>query len=147
MRGRPGAGAVPVPIGTRPGLRPPPPRSLMMLENRTRLLLIVSQDVLDQARVIAGRATTALKLRSEEHTSELQSLAYLVCRLLLEKKKKIKMNMNCFPLSRGMLCRSDDRDRGAVTRPATWLPCALARRIAAAVANVHHARRHQLCFY
>src|SRR5229473_6521617 len=28
--------------------------------------------------------------RSEEHTSELQSLAYLVCRLLLEKKKKIK---------------------------------------------------------
>src|SRR5205823_9897726 len=29
-------------------------------------------------------------LRSEEHTSELQSLAYLVCRLLLEKKKKRK---------------------------------------------------------
>src|SRR2546425_4839895 len=28
-----------------------------------------------------------LALRSEEHTSELQSLAYLVCRLLLEKKK------------------------------------------------------------
>src|SRR2546425_12838557 len=28
------------------------------------------------------------KKRSEEHTSELQSLAYLVCRLLLEKKKK-----------------------------------------------------------
>lgn len=33
-----------------------------MLENRTRLLLIVSQDLLDQARVIAGRATTVLKL-------------------------------------------------------------------------------------
>src|SRR3989441_7672262 len=30
----------------------------------------------------------ALRCRSEEHTSELQSLAYLVCRLLLEKKKK-----------------------------------------------------------
>src|SRR2546425_1076902 len=29
-----------------------------------------------------------LARRSEEHTSELQSLAYLVCRLLLEKKKK-----------------------------------------------------------
>src|SRR3989441_7231356 len=29
-----------------------------------------------------------LDVRSEEHTSELQSLAYLVCRLLLEKKKK-----------------------------------------------------------
>src|SRR5205823_13208062 len=30
---------------------------------------------------------TRWKARSEEHTSELQSLAYLVCRLLLEKKK------------------------------------------------------------
>src|SRR3989441_7345860 len=29
----------------------------------------------------------SLHVRSEEHTSELQSLAYLVCRLLLEKKK------------------------------------------------------------
>src|SRR2546425_3541373 len=29
-----------------------------------------------------------LQARSEEHTSELQSLAYLVCRLLLEKKKQ-----------------------------------------------------------
>src|SRR2546425_2691910 len=37
------------------------------------------------------RANPALQYgaRSEEHTSELQSLAYLVCRLLLEKKKKI----------------------------------------------------------
>src|SRR2546425_7077329 len=33
------------------------------------------------------------RFRSEEHTSELQSLAYLVCRLLLEKKKK-KHNHN-----------------------------------------------------
>src|SRR3989441_3843298 len=30
----------------------------------------------------------AILVRSEEHTSELQSLAYLVCRLLLEKKKQ-----------------------------------------------------------
>src|SRR2546425_6385719 len=30
--------------------------------------------------------------RSEEHTSELQSLAYLVCRLLLEKKKNIRLS-------------------------------------------------------
>src|SRR5436189_6282158 len=34
----------------------------------------------------AGKATTGT--RSEEHTSELQSPMYLVCRLLLEKKKK-----------------------------------------------------------
>src|SRR5438445_6312515 len=32
--------------------------------------------------------------RSEEHTSELQSRQYLVCRLLLEKKKKIKKKQN-----------------------------------------------------
>src|SRR2546425_8191652 len=31
--------------------------------------------------------------RSEEHTSELQSLAYLVCRLLLEKKKVNRTNL------------------------------------------------------
>src|SRR3712207_6984681 len=34
------------------------------------------------------RATRVLVLRSEEHTSELQSRQYLVCRLLLEKKNK-----------------------------------------------------------
>src|SRR2546425_9243689 len=33
-------------------------------------------------------AGPAIGVRSEEHTSELQSLAYLVCRLLLEKKKQ-----------------------------------------------------------
>src|SRR2546425_7934802 len=33
--------------------------------------------------------------RSEEHTSELQSLAYLVCRLLLEKKKKTETSRFC----------------------------------------------------
>src|SRR5205823_14157563 len=38
---------------------------------------------------LPGKATPAPAevVRSEEHTSELQSLAYLVCRLLLEKKK------------------------------------------------------------
>src|SRR2546425_5476504 len=39
--------------------------------------------------------------RSEEHTSELQSLAYLVCRLLLEKKKK---NTNKKPSSPSARC-------------------------------------------
>src|SRR3712207_9043930 len=35
----------------------------------------------------AGRRTSRLRVRSEEHTSELQSRQYLVCRLLLEKTK------------------------------------------------------------
>src|SRR2546425_6772572 len=34
-------------------------------------------------------------VRSEEHTSELQSLAYLVCRLLLEKKKHHIIDTDC----------------------------------------------------
>src|SRR2546425_5567194 len=37
---------------------------------------------------VSPKAKQYLIERSEEHTSELQSLAYLVCRLLLEKKKK-----------------------------------------------------------
>src|SRR5947209_15411013 len=50
----------------------------------------------------SGRGTThslrspcsAWWVRSEEHTSELQSRQYLVCRLLLEKKKKNKKNQS-----------------------------------------------------
>src|SRR2546425_8874821 len=40
-------------------------------------------------------STSRAARRSEEHTSELQSLAYLVCRLLLEKKKKKKKILEC----------------------------------------------------
>src|SRR5687767_15716715 len=42
-----------------------------------------------QARLYRYRHDDGGHARSEEHTSELQSLAYLVCRLLLEKKKII----------------------------------------------------------
>src|SRR5687767_15278962 len=38
--------------------------------------------------------------RSEEHTSELQSLAYLVCRLLLEKKKQNKHHLDSLFITR-----------------------------------------------
>src|SRR2546423_8460069 len=49
----------------------------------------------------AGSPAAAVRasVRSEEHTSELQSLAYLVCRLLLEKKK------TGAPTSRASSCR------------------------------------------
>src|SRR2546425_5648917 len=40
------------------------------------------------AHLLCRTAADARRRRSEEHTSELQSLAYLVCRLLLEKKNK-----------------------------------------------------------
>src|SRR5205823_10320465 len=43
-----------------------------------------------EVRRLELRTAVIQRFRSEEHTSELQSLAYLVCRLLLEKKKKKK---------------------------------------------------------
>src|SRR3712207_8978634 len=54
---------------------------------RDRLLCArVAQDAVhDPSEVVPGR-------RSEEHTSELQSRQYLVCRLLLEKKKNTNNN-------------------------------------------------------
>src|SRR2546425_6581430 len=49
-------------------------------------------DVDEHGRMALPPADGTRAHRSEEHTSELQSLAYLVCRLLLEKKKKKPMS-------------------------------------------------------
>src|SRR3989441_6153688 len=49
----------------------------------------INQDILNYTGATLSSKALA-RGRSEEHTSELQSLAYLVCRLLLEKKKKNK---------------------------------------------------------
>src|SRR5688500_19858720 len=43
------------------------------------------------------------QIRSEEHTSELQSPCNLVCRLLLEKKKNVKKEMSNMELNIGMI--------------------------------------------
>src|SRR3989441_8442313 len=50
------------------------------------------EDAYPNPKPTPGDVCKAEAERSEEHTSELQSLAYLVCRLLLEKKKKKKSN-------------------------------------------------------
>ena len=64
-------------------------------------------DILQNVRTIATAAGIAKNGRSEEHTSELQSQAYLVCRLLLEKKKKLKKFFAIFLVSRPTpLCNS-----------------------------------------
>src|SRR5258708_17055441 len=52
--------------------------------------LIQEQDLLDAAGHAGLVGLGPLDVRSEEHTSELQSPDHLVCRLLLEKKKKIR---------------------------------------------------------
>src|SRR3712207_7580273 len=49
---------------------------------------IATLDHISQGRVECGVGRGTFPDRSEEHTSELQSRQYLVCRLLLEKKKK-----------------------------------------------------------
>src|SRR3712207_8674310 len=51
------------------------------------------------AAVVTWRAAFRALMRSEEHTSELQSRQYLVCRLLLEKKQKTRVLYNS-PLPR-----------------------------------------------
>src|SRR3712207_8664223 len=57
-------------------------------------------DVLDLRHLVVvrqddGAALVGQPARSEEHTSELQSRQYLVCRLLLEKKKSLSDPMLC----------------------------------------------------
>src|SRR5687767_15620789 len=72
-----------------------PPRSTLFpyttlfrswLTKRGSTVVPVGADVVGAGRAVRYRHDD--DPRSEEHTSELQSLAYLVCRLLLEKKKK-----------------------------------------------------------
>src|SRR2546423_9487072 len=85
-------------------IRRPPRSTLFPYTTLFRSLMRVSSAITDSPAVTLGayqiekRVLDALAdfqrlapysaARSEEHTSELQSLAYLVCRLLLEKKKK-----------------------------------------------------------
>src|SRR5205085_12466746 len=49
--------------------------------------------ILWSTRTSTRRSKVCANIRSEEHTSELQSQSKLVCRLLLEKKKKHKQNI------------------------------------------------------
>src|SRR5205823_442223 len=61
-------------------------RLIQMINHRQGFGDLLGEGVKRAAEKLGG-ALDALAQRSEEHTSELQSLAYLVCRLLLEKKK------------------------------------------------------------
>src|SRR2546422_3006737 len=62
------------------------------LQDLDALLDVVQEEVesavLDVAATLRGVRRGIALVRSEEHTSELQSRLHLVCRLLLEKKKK-----------------------------------------------------------
>src|SRR2546425_7990508 len=71
-----------------------PPRSTLfpyttLFRSCRALALKIFRDYDPEVVIGIARAGVIPGARSEEHTSELQSLAYLVCRLLLEKKKEI----------------------------------------------------------
>src|SRR5947199_4774460 len=63
-----------------------PPRSTLF--PYTTLFRSVFGGPTTSSPVPSSTTATLMSTRSEEHTSELQSLRHLVCRLLLEKKKK-----------------------------------------------------------
>src|SRR5205814_7256039 len=68
---------------------PPPGFTLFPYTTLSRSHLVAIKAGITQVRVVATNfdVGAAPATRSEEHTSELQSLRHLVCRLLLEKKK------------------------------------------------------------
>src|SRR2546422_4293022 len=75
----------PVDVVTTPAAAP-------LLETHPAVRRVIPYDKRGADRGFAGLLALArrLRARSEEHTSELQSRLHLVCRLLLEKKKKQK---------------------------------------------------------
>src|SRR5258707_9466549 len=82
-------------------------RSLLRASGGPTNLLLLGRFLLFLA-VLLARPDTSLRKRSEEHTSELQSRQYLVCRLLLEKK-------NSAPAATRA---TSDRAAGVCRRPA-----------------------------
>src|SRR3989449_2506051 len=61
-----------------------------LIERRQRVLILRASALQVRANVEPSQGVALQNVRSEEHTSELQSRLHLVCRLLLEKKKKKK---------------------------------------------------------
>src|SRR3712207_8219939 len=81
-----------------------PPRSTLfpyttLFRSRIASVSDYSLALRSDGTVVAwGSNTSGQVNRSEEHTSELQSRQYLVCRLLLEKKKKSSLGVPSLPL-------------------------------------------------
>src|SRR3989442_2031745 len=73
---------------------------------------LVQFDAFDAADRGRLRSPREMHDRSEEHTSELQSRPHLVCRLLLEKKKKQKITIPC---GHGSDERAQTQSRGSTS--------------------------------
>src|SRR3712207_7725916 len=63
-------------------------RSFARLDEAERKEADLNDGLRDTLRLVRPLCKNRVQIRSEEHTSELQSRQYLVCRLLLEKKTK-----------------------------------------------------------
>src|SRR2546425_5553004 len=86
----PGAPLTPIaPTGFPPAMTVTPPTAYVTLGSGVCGTVVAGFLAIRSATAFVLSSLRASVSRSEEHTSELQSLAYLVCRLLLEKKKKI----------------------------------------------------------
>src|SRR2546425_5516253 len=77
-------------------IRRPPRSTLFPYTTLFRSLPLATSGIITPSKPPSEalrHSKSTFSVRSEEHTSELQSLAYLVCRLLLEKKKKKKYKL------------------------------------------------------
>src|SRR5439155_9005724 len=68
-------------------IRRPPRSTLFPTRRSSDLGLLDNDDKIRAVLIVDANGIPRQDLRSEEHTSELQSRGHLVCRLLLEKKK------------------------------------------------------------
>src|SRR2546429_2382926 len=89
-----------------------PPRSTLF--PYTTLFRSRTRSTAPWPSTLHSRARSRGCVRSEEHTSELQSRLHLVCRLLLEKKKKKKTTRTCALYTtttnhRADVCRAEQR--------------------------------------
>src|SRR3712207_7407422 len=79
---------------TRPAADAAPKRRMARGSRTNRIVAMAAAAPTNAAAYVRNAPTANAAPRSEEHTSELQSRQYLVCRLLLEKKQKKHNNLS-----------------------------------------------------
>src|SRR5258705_6500077 len=96
-------------------IRRPPRSTLFPYTTLFRSVVVPPSTTPEDSRPVAGRTPRS---RSEEHTSELQSLRHLVCRLLLEKKKTTTSLQHQMQLiQQNSVCSTCRRVKRTATQP------------------------------
>src|SRR5438067_3944410 len=92
----------------------------LSLHDALPILMVLVHTGVEGARVVADKVRTGVEvMRSEEHTSELQSRFDLVCRLLLEKKKKAITFISLIQIA---FSKPRVRIRSRCTRGTSYMP-------------------------